>query len=462
MLKPGNIELPTDNSPLRAPSTSESISTLPKQEGFKFHSSRDGWSPARVRAADAECWAYQRAARKALSVGSAAWAKDYEEPEPDAIDEDIREPLKIPVQVVQCQGIFKPGNIELPTDSLPPRAASTSESNSTLLEYENLEVISSSRDGWSPARVRAANAEGRAWQEAADRAEAEESAAWANAYKGPEPDATVDDIRIYTKLENGEYKYWGVQDFDETMEQFWARIDPDNTREQIANQDYVPLPTLTKLTPSKNPPPRTCTASSSKGRQEIPEDPEYGVTKPAMVTPASKKSIRKSLAGEIEDRDSIIDKQIRDTSNSSTKEPTVVTNVLGIRWLDQAEMSQNISDVNSSTSIPSTTKSVGRGRPRKIQSGIVDLASSNPANWPMSTREDPPKRKRGRPAKEKYPIKSQDLPRSYGSNEKQKGPKAENKAKVTKPKPKNERPIAPSIHKMRTRARGPAENLQRL
>ena len=473
MLKPGNIELPTDNSPLRAPSTSESISTLPKPEGFRFFgSSRDGWSPARVRAVDAECWAYQRAARQATIVESAALAKDYEGPEPGATDEDIREPLKMPARVVKCCGLFRPQDIDpwLFTGISPPRSP-VSESKPSVFQEKGFRFAGSSRDRWSPARVRAANAECQAFHQAAQQAALDETAAWAKENQGPEPGATDEDIRIYTQLDNGEYRYWGVQDLDETMQEFWARNDPDNTRERIAYQDSGPLPTIAKLTPSKSPPPRPRTASNSKRRQETPEGPRHRFAKPAMVTPTSKKSIRKSLASEIEDRDSTIDEQIQDISNRSNKEPTVVTNVLGISWLDQAEMSQTISGVNSSTSnsltmkaasTSSTRKAAARGRPRKIRSGVVDSASSNPANWPMSTREDPPKRKRGRPAKEKYPIKSQDLPRSHGSNEKQKRPKAESKAKVTKPKPRNGRPIAPSFHKMRTRARGSAENLQRL
>ena len=70
-------------------------------------------------------------------------------------------------------------------------------------------------------------------------------------------------------------------------------------------------------------------------------------------------------------------------------------------------------------------------------------------------KEDPPKRKRSRPAK------LQDLHKPYGSDKKAKRPKAGSLVKVTKAKPKIGRPIAPSSHKMCTRARGPAENIPR-
>ncbi len=368
----------------------------------------------------------------------------------------------MPVEVVECQGMFRPGEIKLSTDMSPPQTP-VSESKPTVLKNEGFKIIGSSRDGWSPARVRAADAECWAFQRAARQAAIKRSAAWAKVYEGPEPGATDEDIRIYTKLEDGEYKYWGVKDLDMTMEEFWARNDPDNTRERIADQNSGPLPATAKPTSSKSPSPQPRTASRSKRCQETPEgNPKHRVAKPTIVTPASKKSKRKSLASKVEGRDPEIDEQIQDIASSSTKERTVAMYPSGAERADQAERSQSISGINSSTSTPSTRKTAARGRPRKIQPGVVDSASSKAADRPTSMREDPPKRKRGRPAKEKYPTKSQDLHRSYGSNEKQKRPQAESKARVTKPKLKTDRPIAPSFHKMRTRARGPAENFQRL
>ena len=397
------------------------------------------------------------------------------------------------IEVVKCWGAFKPGNIELPKDSSPLRAPSTSESISTLPKQEGFKFFGSSRDGWSPARVRAADAECWAYQRAARQATIVESAASAKDYEEPEPGSTLEDTRIYTQFKDGKYRYWGVKDLDMTMEEFWARNDPDKLRELIANQDSGPLPASAALTPTKSSSPRPRTASESKRRQATPEGPKHRVTKPAMVTPASKKGTRKSLTSNIEGRYSEIYEQIQDVSNSSTDDRTVVKNRFGTRGPDKAESSQTISGVNSSTSTPSTTrtaargrprkiqsdkavrsqtiigvnsstfnpsttKTAARGRPRKIQSEFID-SSSNSAGSPSSMREDPPKRKRGRPAKEKYTTKLQDLHGSYGSNEKQKRPKAESKAKVTKPKLTNHRPIAPSVHMMCTRARGSAEDL---
>ena len=227
--------------------------------------------------------------------------------------------------------MFKPGNVELPRDSSPLRAPSTSEGILTLPKQDGFKIVGSSRDGWSPARIRAADAECWAFHKAARQAMMAESAAWAKDYEGPEPGATLEDCRIFTKLKNGKYRYWGVKDFDMTMEEFWARNDPDNTRELIANQDSGHLPTPAELTPSKIPWPRPCTASRSKGREETPDGPKYRVTNPAIVTPASKNGIRESVAGNIEVSDPEIDEQIQDISNSSTEERTVGTNSFGTR-----------------------------------------------------------------------------------------------------------------------------------
>ena len=367
----------------------------------------------------------------------------------------------MPPKVVKCWGTLKPITLMPPMDSSPPRAPSTSESNYTLLNYKDFKVISSSRDGWSPARIRAAAAERWAFHEAAERAEEEESAAWAKDYEGPEPGATDEDIRIYTEAEGGEHRYWGVQDPDMTMEEFWARNDPDNTRELLADQNSGPLPATATSTSSKSPSPRPHTASSPKRHQKTSAvSLKNRVAKAGIVTPASKKGTQKSLASKIEGNHLDNHGQTRDIANSSIQERTIARYPLEARRPDKAERSQTISGVNSSMSTPPTKETAAKGRPRQIQPGVIDSPPTKNA-YPLTSRtEHPPKRKRGRPAKEKHPTNSQDLHRSYVSNGKQKRPQAESKAKVTKAKLKNDRPTAPSFHKMRTRARGPADNSQ--
>ena len=354
------------------------------------------------------------------------------------------------VQVVKSQGMLRPGNIEPPTDSsLPARAQSTFESNSNLLNYTDIKLTSSSRDGWSTARVRAPNAEALTWREAAQREQDEEAAAWANVAFEPEPGATTKDIRIYTKLGGGEYRYWGVQDLDETMEEFWARIDPDNTRGRLAN-GILPAPAIP--TSSKSASPRPNTASRSNGRRKAPTvNSKHRVEKPAIVTQGRQKGIRKALPNKIEGKVLGMYDQTQDLANGTTQEPTVATVSLGPSWPDKAGSSHPTNCVSNSTS-----KTTARGRVRQMHPEIVDSSPPDAADRRTSTTGNPPKFKRGRPAKQEQPTKSQ---RSHELSKKQRRPPAENKAKVTKSKLKMDRPTAPSIHKMRTRARGSAENI---
>lgn len=236
------------------------------------------------------------------------------------------------IEAVKCWGMFKPGDIELPRDSLPLRAPSTSEGISTLPKQDGFEIFSSSRDGWSSACIRAADAECWAFQRAARQAMMVESAARAKDYEGPEPGATLEDTRMYTKLKDGKYRYWGVKDFDMTMEEFWARNDPENTRELIANQDSGLLPAPAEPASSKSSSPQPRTASRSRVREKTPDGSEYGVTYPTIVTPASRNGIRESSAGNLEVSDPEIDEQIQGISNSSTEERTIGTHICHIDY----------------------------------------------------------------------------------------------------------------------------------
>ena len=290
----------------------------------------------------------------------------------------------------------------------------------------------------------------------------EEKPLWTRDYEGPEPGATNEDLRVYTYLGGNEYKYWGVRSLDETLEEFWARNDPAYTREHITANNPRPLPAPARPTSSKSPSPPPHAGSRSRRRAKAPEfNLKHRVAKPTIVSPASKKGIQKTLASKVEGRSQEIFEQSRVPADNSTKEPTFPMNPWGTGRPDEAERPQTISGVNSSMSTPSSTQKAARGRPRKIHPIITDSSPPKTADWLTSKAEDPSKRERGRPAKEKYPTKSPNSHRSNMSNEEHQGPVSESKAKVTKSKSKNERPIAPSVHTMRTRAKGPAENLPR-
>ena len=282
----------------------------------------------------------------------------------------------------------------------------------------------SSWDSWPPERVRAAKAERRALQLAAQKEYRERSAAAAAApgayrFDEPEPGATSNDVRIYTKLKSGEFKYWGVIDDDMDMEDFWAKFDPDNTRYQDDNEDDpLELGSAETASPSNKLTPRVSAATGLERRQKTPQiNPQHRVRKSPSVTPQINKRTRKSLAAKV------------GAGIAGLNERTPVTgaanNTLGIG------------------------KPRGRGRPRKAEARNaeppgpnIDLTSSTPA-----------KRKRGRPAK----TKAKSVPSA-----KQDRPAAESNSKITKLKRRKQSFQAPSIHAMRTRAKGPVSSSKML
>lgn len=75
--------------PSRTPVSESKPPMLLQADSEVITSSRDGWSPTRVRTADAECWVFQRAARQAAREETAARAKGCKGHEPGAINSDI-------------------------------------------------------------------------------------------------------------------------------------------------------------------------------------------------------------------------------------------------------------------------------------------------------------------------------------------------------------------------------------
>lgn len=371
--------------------------------------------------------------------------------------------------------MFRPGDFNSIRNNPPPRIATVPESKPTTppptipiipqskpmtIEYQGFEVTEPSWDSWSPARVRAAEAEHSAWQLGAQRAKAEVSAAAAAKVTGPEPGATYEDLRVYTRLENGQYKYWGVfHDDDMTIEEFWIRNDPENTRdeENIQNARIDPVPAQNGSL-SNSPSPRSSAAPSPRRTRKTPEvNSTHRVRKSVTVTPPVNTSTRKSLGTKLDARHSGLSEQTRTITKSIPKDRRSVAHPAAVDGsYRQVKDLGKRGDATKPTLTQPPNKPAGRGRPRKVQPGDVDSIGPKAADQRMSKPNyprpsSPPKRKRGRPAK----VKS-----STESSGKQKRPAAEYKAKITKPMQKKERSSAQSSHKMRTRARGPAGQLQ--
>ncbi|KAM0805761.1 hypothetical protein BDR22DRAFT_816646 [Usnea florida] len=349
-----------------------------------------------------------------------------------------------------CVGIFRPGDFKDSTDS----TSFVPGSKPMIVDPEEFNILpGSSWDSWPPERVKAAKAQRRAWQLAAQKSYSERSAAAAAApgayrFDEPEPGATPNDNRVYTKLKSGEFKYWGIRDDDMKIEDFWAKFDPENTRLQDDNEDNpLDLGLPENGSSSNNPTPRTSADSGSAKVQKIPQiDREHRGQISPSVPPRTNKRARRSLA-EVGGGVVGLDKQVSDVPESTSKSRRPVAHLINVEESDAHATGPRRRGTAMKTSakkpsVQSSGKPRGRGRPRKVQPSILEPTSSN-IDLTSST---PAKRKRGRPAK----TKNQSKPSA-----KQGRPAAESKAKITKPKQKKQRSQAPSIHAMRTRAKGP-------
>lgn len=305
-------------------------------------------------------------------------------------------------------------------------------------------------DSWSPDQIQAAEAERDKRQLAAQKAWKEKSAVAAaapGAWKPdePEPGATASDVRVYTKLKNGQFKYWGVREDDMTIEDFWAKFDPENTRDHDDNEEgpINLVPAQTTLS-ANNPSSRT---SASPRSTKSPETPQmchqHRVRKSETVTPQASKRTRKSLATKVRAGLAGLDKQAPDILETTPRSRGSAA--------PGANVERSYADTkgtrrsNAATGIPAQApaKLKARGRPRKVQSGTPNPTHLNADVVPSSLA----KRKRGRPAQTK----------SYSNTPANKHrPAAENNAKITKPNQRMQRSPAPSVHAMRTRAKGPA------
>lgn len=243
-----------------------------------------------------------------------------------------------------------------------------------------------------------------------------------------------------------------------TIEDFWTKNDPDNTRDQDITQnalvDLVPAHTEIRSNSSS---PRI-EAPFSRNSQKTPEvNPKHRVRKSATVNSPANKCTRKSLASKINAKHPGLAEQVREISESTPRSRRSAAHLAAVERPDgQVKKPGKKSNATEKTPAQSPRKQVGRGRPRTVQP--VAVKSVRPEAVDQRTAEPgepvpsfPPKRKRGRPAKKDSSTKS---------SRKQKRSAAENKAKITKPKKEKERSSAPSFHKKHTRARGGVDHLQ--
>lgn len=245
---------------------------------------------------------------------------------------------------------------------------------------------------------------------------------------------TVEDeeLKVYTLLDSGEHRFWGIKPIGMGIYEFWDKYDPevrryeDRTQETPVNPD---APTgLLIGEPPKSPPSLTTASATSKRRQKTPKiNPTHRVRKPTAESSKVNKNTQKFLADKVDARHSGLEDQVREMAGTA----------------------------------PANGRSA-RNKKAATASGAQQAATKDRDSVPS-------KRPRGRPPiKEKLAKKSpkqKKTPAVKGalaetSPKQKKTPAVKGNARVTKSSQTKRGPSAPSTHEMRTRGKGPAELLQ--
>ena len=254
--------------------------------------------------------------------------------------------------------------------------------------------------------------------------------------------ALYEERRVYTRNEREEWRFWGTMEDGMSEEEFWAIHDPLHSRENEATQ--VPT-TEPRRTPHHQ---ATSEAKASRSKNNAQAVASHRVRKSQTPSSSSRGRPRRSL-GSTKDK----------TSLAATEEAR--NHAISISKGNQdsrstppklAGKSQEENDTGRSNGVnPGPVKAV-RGRPRKGNSvsrasrALARAQAENPDSFPKRPRGRPPKQTAGRSAKE--------------TDNRQPPAMSTRDARVTKPRKAPKPLCAPSIHHMRTRARGSAERSQ--
>lgn len=253
------------------------------------------------------------------------------------------------------------------------------------------------------------------------------------------------DIRIYTRAESGELKFWGVREDDQTMEAFWARHDPEGIRLQEPAEEVEPRdsPDHNEQIPEAAPPRSKSLVKRRQSRRKPKIKSTRRVQKPAPPPSPVNEKTRRSLGSrkDIEYQERSDHAQKDPTAASSSDRPTRTQGVVNLSERQEVSIIQKgkskakapaprpvrRSRATARTRQFTPTKSYPKA-PRKAARAVEDIAAL-----------------KRRPSK--APAKAKLTPVVQGN------------AKVTKPEKVRKPSAAPSIHTMRTRARGSPEKI---
>ena len=257
--------------------------------------------------------------------------------------------------------------------------------------------------------------------------------------------ALYDERRVYTRKQGEEWKFWGIQEDGTTLEEFWAKYDPENTRNECESEDGESEAICAPFAAGSLSKHRRTSGKPRQSKQKVGKQPSGKVSKSRTSPPSNMKNSHRSLGSEkdttIQQNDGRVRRRAAEPSGKSktvqgSKEHRVTGNP------QETEHEQQLS-----AAMPQSTKP-GRGRPRKAApvpaTGHV-LNSNEEA--PLDEPTVASKRPRGRPPKQRNRKTGEE------NKSKRKLPSRERKARITKPR-QTPKPPAPSTHKMRTRAKG--------
>jgi hypothetical protein len=247
--------------------------------------------------------------------------------------------------------------------------------------------------------------------------------------------------RIYGRHEGGEWIFFGVREPGMRMREFWAKYDPDDTRGDCGGSD---------LSLSASPEPVASNprvgARSKQSQPRSKATAKDRVKKSTTPPPTANTGTRRSLAykGNV---DSMNVQQLPPSPHMEAFGRPILAPTLKAAQEMNGKGGPARRKTSPQTKAASTsTKKVKKDTSLALQPGTRTSTTKNErkvVDIPAPQRRTPAPKKPTRQAEKK-----------------QKPTIARGNARVTKQKKVKERAPAPSAHKMRTRAQGPAENLQ--
>lgn len=265
------------------------------------------------------------------------------------------------------------------------------------------------------------------------------------------------DIRIYTRAKSGELKFWGVREDDQTMEEFWAGHDPEGIRLQEPAEEVEPRDSLDQIeqAPEATPPRRKSLVKYRQSRRTPEIRSTRRVQKPSAPPSPVNKNTRRSLGSrkDIEHQERSNHAQKDTTAASSSGRPTRTQGVA--RYPERQEIPIGQKRKPKAKAPPPKPARSSRATARTRQVTPITFYPEAPKKVPQAVEDTRALKRRPSQA----PAKAKITPRKE-IRKKQRTPVVQGNAKVKKQKKEKQPPAAPSVHTMRTRARGSAEKIQ--